>query len=64
MLIICVKGSCFGTPLYDHVPGNKRDNDKDKGMRKGRSGRGGGGDRRREGLREQSAQSFVIWLLQ
>jgi hypothetical protein len=27
---ICVKGSCFKTPLYDHVPGNKRDGDKDR----------------------------------
>jgi hypothetical protein len=25
-----VKGSCFETPLYDHVPGNKRDSDKDR----------------------------------
>jgi hypothetical protein len=37
MPIIYVKGSCFETPLYDHVPGNKRDGDKDRGMRKGRS---------------------------
>ncbi len=37
MPIICVKGSCFETPQYDHVPGNKRDGDKDRGMRKGRS---------------------------
>jgi hypothetical protein len=37
MPIICVKGSCFETPLYDHVTGNKQDSDKDRGMRKGRS---------------------------
>jgi hypothetical protein len=37
MPMICVKGSCFETPLYDHVPGNKQDSDKDRGMRKGRS---------------------------
>jgi hypothetical protein len=37
MPIIYVKGSCYETPLYDHVLGNKRDGDKDKGMRKGRS---------------------------
>jgi hypothetical protein len=30
MPIIYVKGSCFETPLYDHVPGNKRDGDKDR----------------------------------
>ncbi len=42
MTIIYVKGSCFETPLYDHVPGNKRDGDKDKGIRKGRSWRGEG----------------------
>ncbi len=30
MSIICVKGSCFETPLYDHVPGNKLDGDKDR----------------------------------
>ncbi len=30
MPIICVKGSCFETPLYDHVLGNKRDGDKDR----------------------------------
>jgi hypothetical protein len=30
MPIICVKGSSFETPLYDHVPGNKRDGDKDR----------------------------------
>jgi hypothetical protein len=52
MIIICVKGSCFETPLYDHVPGNKQDGDKDKGMRKGEELKGGGGDRRREGLKE------------
>ncbi len=39
MPIICVKGNCFETPLYDHVPGNKRDGDKDRGMRKGRRAR-------------------------
>ncbi len=37
MQIMCVKGSCFETPLYDHELGNKRDGDKDRGMRKGRS---------------------------
>ncbi len=37
MPMICVKGSCFETPLYDHVPVNKRDGDKDRGTRKGRS---------------------------
>jgi hypothetical protein len=26
----CTKGSCYQTPLYDHVLGNKRDNDKDE----------------------------------
>jgi hypothetical protein len=30
MPIIYVKGSCFETPLYDQVPGNKRDSDKDR----------------------------------
>jgi hypothetical protein len=30
MPVICVKESCFETPLYDHVPGNKRDGDKDR----------------------------------
>ncbi len=30
MPIIYVKGSCFETPLYDHVLGNKRDSDKDE----------------------------------
>jgi hypothetical protein len=28
--IICVKGSCYETLLYDHVLGNKRDSDKDE----------------------------------
>jgi hypothetical protein len=37
MRIIYVKGSCYETPLYDRVPGNKQDSDKDRGMRKGRS---------------------------
>ncbi len=25
-----VKGSCFETPLYDHMLGDKRDSDKDE----------------------------------
>ncbi len=28
--IICVKGSCYETPLYDHVLGDKRDSDKEE----------------------------------
>jgi hypothetical protein len=28
--IIYVKGSCYETPLYDHVLGDKRDSDKDE----------------------------------
>ncbi len=35
MPIIYVKGSCFETPLYDHVPGNKRDGDKDRVWERG-----------------------------
>ncbi len=35
MPIICVKGCCFETPLYDYVPGNKRDGDKDRVWERG-----------------------------
>ncbi len=28
--IIYIKGSCYETPLYDHVLGDKRDSDKDE----------------------------------
>ncbi len=28
--IIYIKGSCYETPLYDHVLGDKRDGDKDE----------------------------------
>jgi hypothetical protein len=28
--IIYIEGSCYETPLYDHVLGNKRDGDKDE----------------------------------
>ncbi len=30
MLIIYIKGSCYETPLYDHVLGNKRNGDKNE----------------------------------
>jgi hypothetical protein len=55
MPIICVKGSCFETPLYVHVLGTKRDGDKDRLIERGGAEGGGGGDTRREGLRGQSA---------
>ncbi len=48
MRIICVKGSCFETPLYVHVLGTKWDGDKDRLIeRGGAEGGGGGGDTRR-----------------
>jgi hypothetical protein len=28
--IIYIEGSCYETPLYDHVLGDKRDSDKDE----------------------------------
>jgi hypothetical protein len=43
MPIIYVKGSCFETPLYGHVRGNKRDGDKDRGYEKGEELKGGRG---------------------
>ncbi len=53
LALIYVKGSCYETPLYDHVLGNKRDSEKDEVWeRGGAQGRGGGGRRKREGLRE------------
>ncbi len=30
MPIIYIKGSCYETPLYDHVLGDRRDGDKDE----------------------------------
>jgi hypothetical protein len=30
LALIYVKGSCYETPLYDHVLGNKRDSEKDE----------------------------------
>jgi hypothetical protein len=53
MSIICIKGSCYETPLYDHVLGDKQDSDKDKVReRGGAQGWGGEEEGRREGLRE------------
>ncbi len=52
MPIIYVKGSCFETPLYDHVLGDKRDSDKDEVWERGGAQGWGGGEGRREGLRE------------
>ncbi len=39
--IIYIKGSCYETPLYDHVLGDKRYSDKDEVWEKG--GAQGGG---------------------
>ncbi len=53
MPIIYVKGSCYETPLYDHVVGDKQDSDKDEIWEtEGAQGGGGEGEGRREGLRE------------
>jgi hypothetical protein len=53
MPIIYVKGSCFETPLYDHVLGDKRIVIRTR-YEKGEElkGEGGEGEGRREGLRE------------
>jgi hypothetical protein len=35
MPIIYIKGSCYETPLYDHVLGDRRDGDKDEVWERG-----------------------------
>jgi hypothetical protein len=52
MPIIYVKGSCFETPLYDHVLGDKQMEIRTRVRERGGAEGGGGGDRRREGLKE------------
>jgi len=67
MPIIYIKGSCYETPLYDLVLGDKRDRDKDKVREGGRDPQGWGvgeGERGSEGLRNSRSQSLVIWLFQ
>ncbi len=44
MPIIYIKGNCYETPLYGHVLGDKWNCDKRRGMRSGRSPKGGGGE--------------------
>jgi hypothetical protein len=43
MPIIYIKGNCYETPLYGHVLGEKRNGYKKRGMRSGRSHKGGVG---------------------